>query len=100
MEESSSFGAWIKRRRKALDLTQDVLARQVGCSKDLIVKIESDARRPSRQMAERIAICLLIPAEDQAAFLRAARAELAADRLAPLPVPPPEPLPQPGAAAR
>jgi serine/threonine protein kinase/DNA-binding XRE family transcriptional regulator len=100
MDASNSFGMWIKRRRKALDLTQDVLARQVGCSKDLIVKIEGDARRPSRQMAERIAMCLLIPAEDQAAFLRAARAELAADRLAPLPVPPPEPLPRPGAAAQ
>ena len=43
-----SFGLWIKRRRKALDLTQDALAALVGCSKDLIVKIEGDARRPSR----------------------------------------------------
>ena len=41
-----SFGLWIKRRRKALDLTQDALAALVGCSKDLIVKIEGDARRP------------------------------------------------------
>jgi hypothetical protein len=45
-----SFGLWIKRRHKALDLTQDGLVALVGCSKDLIVKIEGDARRPSREI--------------------------------------------------
>ena len=50
-----SFGLWIKRRRKALDLTQDGLAALVGCSKDLIVKIEGDARRPSREIAALLA---------------------------------------------
>ena len=47
-----SFGAWIQQRRKALDLTQDELARRVGCSPSAIRKIESDERRPSRQVAE------------------------------------------------
>jgi len=31
-----SLGLWIKRRRKALDLTQAALAQRVGCSLDLI----------------------------------------------------------------
>jgi transcriptional regulator with XRE-family HTH domain len=35
-EHSDSFGYWLCRRRKALDLTQAALARQVGCSVDLI----------------------------------------------------------------
>jgi predicted transcriptional regulator len=48
VDEILSLGLWIKRRRKALDLTQDDLARLVGCSKELITKIEGDARRPSR----------------------------------------------------
>ena len=34
-----SFGTWIKRRRKALDLTQQQLAQQIGCSPSLIFKI-------------------------------------------------------------
>ena len=34
-----SFGNWIKRRRKALDLTQQELADRVGCSLSLIFKI-------------------------------------------------------------
>ena len=32
MGDVPSFGAWLKRRRKALDLTQDGLAQLVGCS--------------------------------------------------------------------
>ena len=56
-----SFGTWIKRRRKTLDLTQQQLAQEIGCSPSLIFKIESDERRPSRQMAELLAEKLDIP---------------------------------------
>lgn len=70
-----SFGTWVKRRRKALDLTQQELARQIGCSPSLIFKIESDERRPSRQMAELLAKQLDIPAEQQSIFLKTARQE-------------------------
>lgn len=45
MEPIWSSGAWIKRRRHMLDLTQEVLAARVGCSVELISKIEGDARR-------------------------------------------------------
>ena len=53
MREVPSFGAWLKRRRKALDLTQEALARLVGCAVVSIRKIEADEQRPSRQTAER-----------------------------------------------
>jgi predicted ATPase/transcriptional regulator with XRE-family HTH domain len=78
-----SFGLWIKRRRKALDLTQDALAALVGCSKDLIVKIEGDARRPSREIAALLATQLQLAPEERDDFIRCARAELAPDRLPP-----------------
>src|SRR6186997_888150 len=78
-----SFGLWIKRRRKALDLTQDGLAALVGCSKDLIVKIEGDARRPSREIAALLATHLELAPEERDDFIRCARAELAPDRLPP-----------------
>jgi predicted ATPase/class 3 adenylate cyclase/DNA-binding XRE family transcriptional regulator len=87
MDRSSSFGYWLRRRRKALDLTQEDLAQQVACSVETVKKIETDVRRPSRQMAERLADCLAIPLEERSAFLKAARAELAADRLPPDAVP-------------
>src|SRR5215211_2694557 len=88
MDDNASFGYWVRRRRKALDLTQDALAQQVPCSIMTIRKIEGDARRPSRQIAERLAECLAIPADQRAAFIKAARAELAVDRLPRPPEPP------------
>src|SRR6187431_2102444 len=82
MSDRASFGYWVRRRRKALDWTQGDLARRVGCAGITIQKIEADERRPSRQVAERLAEQLAIPAEERAAFLQCARAELSADRLA------------------
>ena len=82
-----SFGTWIKRRRKALDLTQQQLAQRVGCSVSLIFKIESDARHPSRQIAELLAQHLEIPAEQRELFLKVARQEKAIEVLESLPPP-------------
>src|SRR4051812_26612512 len=82
MERTASFGYWLRRRRKALDLTQEDLARQVGCALGTIKKLEGDDRRPSRQFAERLADLLAIPPDERPAFLKAARAELATDELA------------------
>jgi predicted ATPase/class 3 adenylate cyclase/DNA-binding XRE family transcriptional regulator len=73
MREVSSFGAWLKRRRKALDLTQADLARLVGCAVVSIRKIEADEQRPSRQTAERLAQHLQIAPHEQATFVRFAR---------------------------
>ena len=73
MPDSNSLGYWIRRRRKALDLTQQQLASEIPCSLAMIKKIESDPRRPSPQMAERLAICLSLSARDQAAFLAVAQ---------------------------
>src|SRR5690349_16804156 len=83
MTEIISLGQWIKRRRKALDMTQDELARRVGYSLESIRKIEADARRPSRDVAALLAGALELAPEQHALFVQAARAELAADRLPP-----------------
>jgi tetratricopeptide (TPR) repeat protein/transcriptional regulator with XRE-family HTH domain len=75
MPDDTSFGQWLKQRRKELHLTQDDLARQVGCACITIQKIEADERRPSVQIAERLAEHLAIEPEARAAFLAAARRE-------------------------
>jgi predicted ATPase/transcriptional regulator with XRE-family HTH domain len=80
-----SFGTWVKRRRKALDLTQQELANQIGCSPSLIFKIETDERRPSRQMAELLAEKLDIPADQRPLFLKTARQEKNTDSLDEIP---------------
>src|SRR6185503_2152466 len=75
------FGIWVKRRRKALDLTQQQLAQRVGCSLATIVKIESDERRPSRQIAALLAEYLEIPVEQRDLFLKVARQAKGGDAL-------------------
>lgn len=74
-----SLGQWIRKRRKALDLTQGELAKRVGCSLSLIFKIEADERRPSRQVAELLAKHLEIPSDQRDLFLKVARQEKAVD---------------------
>ena len=81
MTSEVSFGRWVRHRRKALDLTQKDLAQRVGCSVSAIRKLEADERRPSQQMAERLAEFLIIPLDDRAAFVQAARGERCVDRL-------------------
>src|SRR5262245_61197501 len=82
MSELFSFGAWVRRRRRALDLTRDELAAQVGCAVATIRHIETDERRPSKQLAARLADCLQLSADERPVFLQAARGERATDRLA------------------
>jgi len=81
METTSSFGYWIRRQRKALDLTQQALADRVGCSLAAIKKIEGDERRPSRQIAERLADVLDVPAAQREVFLEVARGVRPVDQL-------------------
>ena len=73
-DRTHSFGYWLRRRRRALDLTQEALAKRVSCSGFSIRKIEADERRPSRRLAERLAETLAIPDDERRDFLDAARA--------------------------
>jgi tetratricopeptide (TPR) repeat protein/transcriptional regulator with XRE-family HTH domain len=76
-----SFGYWLRRRRKALDLTQEALGQRVACSGFTVRKIEADERRPSRRLAERLADALAIPEGERRSFLDAARAQHTTSRL-------------------
>lgn len=68
-----TFGAWLKRRRRALDLTQDDLAKRAFCSVNTIRKIESGDLLPSRGLAQALAQALRVPVQAQGEFVRLAR---------------------------
>ncbi|MDP9316517.1 MAG: tetratricopeptide repeat protein [Chloroflexota bacterium] len=85
MPPTASLGSWIKECRQALDLTQADLAQRVGCAVDTIYRLEAGTRRPSKEIAARLAAVLEIPAEQISAFLRLARAAPAAAPEQPLP---------------
>lgn len=75
MNDVTSFGEWVKHRRKLMDLTQAQVAQRVGCAVITLKKIESDERRPSQQMAELLAEYLAVPQPERAQFLGMARGE-------------------------
>ena len=74
MLQELSFGGFVRQRRRELDLTQEELARRVGCAAITLRKIEADDLRASVQIAERLAMALAIPLEGRADFVRRARA--------------------------
>ncbi len=49
--ERSSFGKWLRQKRRILDLTQEAFADQAGCARITLRRIESDALKPSKELA-------------------------------------------------
>ncbi len=89
MSAAPLFGRWLKQRRQALGLTQEALADQVGCATETLRKLEADARRPSAEIARRLAEALTIAPAERDAFVQWARTPVGADRPA---APPATPL--------
>lgn len=75
MNQPISFPAWLRRRRKALDLTRTELARRAHCSVSTLRRLEAGDLRPSIQLAETLALALEIPPDERAGFVRFARGE-------------------------
>ena len=75
MDTTASFSEWLKRQRKARDLTQLDLAERLGCSESAIRKFELGERRPSKQVAELLADFFRVgeSPEERADFIRFAR---------------------------
>jgi predicted ATPase/DNA-binding XRE family transcriptional regulator len=79
MRNPSAFGSQLKQLRQEHGLTQDTLAERVGCATQTIRKIEGGQRRPSYQIAARLADELDIAPEERASFIRSSRAEPAGE---------------------
>ncbi len=72
----TSFSYWLKRLRAQRDLTQEALAELAYCSVQTIRFFESGKRRPSIEMAERLAQVLQVPPNQVATFTQLARRPL------------------------
>jgi predicted ATPase/DNA-binding XRE family transcriptional regulator len=51
MEDEISFGSWLRKQRKSLDLSQKTFASQVGCAEVTLRRIEAGTLKPSRELA-------------------------------------------------
>lgn len=68
------FGPWLRQLRRERDLTQEGMAELVGCAAETLRSFESGRRRPSADLARRLADILQLPADEREPFVRAARA--------------------------
>ena len=84
MSSGQPFGLWLKQRRHALDLTQHDLARSSGFSVSMLQKLELGKRRPSKEVAMRLAEVLEIPLEERATIVGIARVAAQAGRTSPI----------------
>ena len=83
----TSFGRWLQRRRRALSLTQAELGHRVGLAAESFRKLESDTRRPSHSVADRLATALALSDAERSLFVQCARGERSARHLAGLVLP-------------
>jgi len=89
METITTFGEWLRRTRKACDLTQAELAQRVGCAEGTIRNLEADGLRPSKQLAARLAMQLGLAPDAQADVIAFARGSAELPPISPwLPAPP------------
>ncbi len=51
MQKEISFGEWLRKQRRTLDLTRKALANQVGCAEVTVRRIEAGTLKPSRELA-------------------------------------------------
>lgn len=67
------FGRWLKKRRQSLGLSQKAFAAHVDCSVAMVRKIEAEERRPSVDLANRLAEFLDVAMDERQAFVEFAR---------------------------
>src|SRR5512147_2453667 len=73
MQDPEAFALWLKRQRKALDLTREALAELAHCSVSTVRRLEANDLRPSKQLAASLAEALQIPSDQIEAFVQFAR---------------------------
>src|SRR5919201_2920456 len=71
----SSFGSWLRQRRREAGISRDELAEQAACSSITLQKIEAGERRPSRQLALILAQVFDVPTDEREAFVAFARTQ-------------------------
>ena len=73
MQEEISFGTWLRKQRRALDLSQKALADQVGCAEVTLRRIEAGRLKPSKELANLLLEKLGIPETERTQWVAFAR---------------------------
>lgn len=73
MQEEISFGIWLRKQRRALDLSQQAFANRVGCAEVTLRRIEAGRLKPSKELANILLDKIGIPESERARWIAFAR---------------------------
>jgi predicted ATPase/DNA-binding XRE family transcriptional regulator len=73
MQQEISFGEWLRKQRRALDLSRQAIADQVGCAEVTLRRIEGGTLRPSKELANLLLENLGIPEHERSKWFSFAR---------------------------
>jgi class 3 adenylate cyclase len=73
MKEPLPFGEWLRKQRRALDLSRQDLADQAGCAEVTLRRIESGTLKPSKELAYSLLEKVGIPQAELEQWVRFAR---------------------------
>src|SRR5919106_6367673 len=73
MQEEISFGIWLRKQRRALDLSRQAFAAQVGCAEVTLRRIEAGTLKPSKELAQILLERLGIPETERPQWISFAR---------------------------
>jgi len=73
MQEELSFGEWLRKQRRALDLSRKIFADQVGCAEVTLRRIEAGSLKPSKELASILIEKLGIPDNKRPQWISFAR---------------------------
>jgi predicted ATPase/DNA-binding XRE family transcriptional regulator len=73
MQEEISFGIWLRKQRRALDLSRQAFADQVGCAEVTLRRIEAGTLKPSQELASLLVEQLGIPEAERSQWISFAR---------------------------
>jgi non-specific serine/threonine protein kinase len=73
MQEEISFGTWLRKQRRALDLTRQAFADQIGCAEVTLRRIEAGTLKPSTELASILLEKLRIPEPERPQWISFAR---------------------------
>jgi predicted ATPase/DNA-binding XRE family transcriptional regulator len=73
MADEISFGKWLRKQRRALDLSRQSFADQVGCAEVTLRRIEAGTLKPSKELANILLEKLSIPETERSQWVSFAR---------------------------
>src|SRR5687768_1957239 len=73
MQEEMSFGVWLRKQRRAFDLTRQAFADRVGCAEVTLRRIEAGTLKPSKELASILLEKLGIPEIERPGWISFAR---------------------------